>query len=272
MTKIALVTGATSGIGAATALALARDGYAVYGAGRRLDRLVPLEASGVRPVALDLTDDASIVAAVEHVLGEEGRIDLLVNNAGYGSYGAIEDVPLAEARRQVEVNLFGLARLIQLVVPSMRERRSGRIVNVTSIGGKFASSFGGWYHATKFAVEGLSDALRQEVAPFGIDVVVIEPGGIETEWAGIALETAVAASGEGAYAERVHRMARAMSGQSGRIRGSKPQVVANAIARAARVRRPRTRYAMGFGAKPILFARRVLSDRAVDRLLGRMLG
>ena len=180
MTLVALVTGASSGIGAATARRLARAGFVVYGAARRLDRLAALEGEGVRPLALDVTDDASMVAAVERVVAEQGRIDVLVNNAGYGSYGAVEDVPQEEARRQIEVNLFGLARLIQLVLPAMRAQGSGRIVNVTSMGGRIATAFGGWYHASKHAVEGLSDSLRQEVARFGIDVVVIEPGGIRT--------------------------------------------------------------------------------------------
>ena len=271
MNRVALVTGASSGIGAATARRLARAGLTVYGAARRLDRLAELAADGVRAVELDVTSDDSMTAAVDHVLSEAGRIDVLVNNAGYGSYGAIEDVPMAEARRQIEVNLFGLARMIQLVVPGMRGRGGGTIVNITSIGGKITTPLGGWYHASKFAVEGLSDALRTELAPFGIDVVVIEPGGIATEWGDIAMESAKAASGDGAYAERVGAASTAMEGPIAQ-RGSDPDVVARTIERAVTAGRPRTRYAVGFMAKPSLIARRVLPDRAMDWIQTRMLG
>ncbi|NMD47371.1 MAG: SDR family NAD(P)-dependent oxidoreductase [Propionibacterium sp.] len=271
MNRVALVTGASSGIGAATARRLARAGLTVYGAARRLDRLAELAADGVRAVELDVTSDDSMTAAVDHVLSEAGRIDVLVNNAGYGSYGAIEDVPMAEARRQIEVNLFGLARMIQLVVPGMRGRGGGTIVNITSIGGKITTPLGGWYHASKFAVEGLSDALRTELAPFGIDVVVIEPGGIATEWGDIAMESAKAASGDGAYAERVAAASAAMEGPIAQ-RGSDPDVVARTIERSVTAGRPRTRYAVGFMAKPSLIARRVLPDRSMDWIQTRMLG
>ncbi|MFT4109292.1 oxidoreductase [Propionicimonas sp.] len=273
MTSVVLVTGASSGIGAATARRLARAGHVVYGAARRIDRLAALQGDGVRPLLLDVTDEASMVAAVERVLAEQGRIDALVNNAGYGSYGAIEDVPQDEARRQLEVNLFGLARLIQLVLPGMRAQHSGRIVNVTSIGGRIATAFGGWYHASKHAVEGLSDSLRQEVAGFGIDVVVIEPGAIRTEWAGIAAQTGMAASGGGAYAERANVAAGRLGGDASPAGlGSDPDVVARAIERAVTTPRPRTRYAVGGGAKPVLFARRVLPDRAMDAIFARVIG
>lgn len=270
MERIALVTGASSGIGAATARRLARAGFVVYGAARRLDRLAELAGDGVRPMALDVTSDESMVAAVDQVLAESGRIDVLVNNAGYGAYGAIEDVPMAEARRQIEVNLFGLARMIQLVLPTMRRQGSGTIVNITSMGGKITTPFGGWYHASKFAVEGLSDALRSEVASFGIDVVVIEPGNIATEWGGIAMDSARGMSGHGAYAERVDAMAAAMDGPVARF-GSDPDVVAKAIERAVTARRPRTRYAVGAMAKPALAARKVLPDRAMDWLQTKIL-
>jgi hypothetical protein len=169
MSKIALVTGASAGIGEATARALVAAGYKVFAGARRLDRMAGLAALGATLLKLDLTDDASIVAAIEAIKSGAGRIDVLVNNAGYGSYGALEDVPLDEARRQFDVNVFGLARLCQLVLPIMRAQKSGKIVNVTSIGGKIWEPLGSWYHATKFAVEGLSDCLRVEVGHFGID-------------------------------------------------------------------------------------------------------
>ena len=267
--RVALVTGASSGIGATTAKHLAKAGFLVYAAARRTDRLEELRRARIRPLSMDVTDDDSMTAGVRQVLGDAGRIDALVNNAGYGSYGAVEDVPLDEARRQFDVNLFGMARLTQLVLPGMRERGSGRVVNVSSMGGRFAAPFGGWYHATKFAVEGFSDALRQELAPFGVQVVVIEPGGIRTEWGGIAADSALQQSGEGAYGPRVQRVVSALSG-SERF-GSQPSVVARAITRAVTAKRPRTRYAIGAGAKPVIIARRLLPDRAMDAVLARAL-
>jgi NAD(P)-dependent dehydrogenase (short-subunit alcohol dehydrogenase family) len=197
MGKTAFITGASSGIGMEAARGLLAAGYVVYAGARRIDRMAPLAGAGARLLSLDVTDDASMIAAVKTILGDTGRIDVLVNNAGYGSYGALEDVPIAEARRQFEVNLFGLARLSQLVLPTMRVRRAGRIVNISSIGGAFGEPFGSWYHATKFALEGLSDSLRMEVRRFGIDVVVIQPGAIVSEWNGIARDGLARHSGDG---------------------------------------------------------------------------
>jgi NAD(P)-dependent dehydrogenase (short-subunit alcohol dehydrogenase family) len=269
--KVAIVTGASSGIGEATARHLRSLGYRVYAAARRVDRMAPLRAAGIDVAALDVTDEASLTAFVEQVIAEAGRIDVLVNNAGYGSYGAVEDVPLAEARRQFDVNVFGLARLTQLVLPHMRAQRGGRIVNISSIGGKIYEPLGGWYHATKFAVEGLSDSMRVELAPFGIDVVVVEPGAIKTEWGGIAADSALSVSGTTAYGEQAAMVANLLNAAESNPRlVSPPEVVARAIGRAVTARRPRTRYAVGGGAKPILLLRRLLSDRAFDRLIVRM--
>ncbi len=272
MNRIALVTGASSGIGEATARALIADGFRVYAAARRLDRMAGLAKAGAALLPLDLTDDASVVAAVDAIRLAEGRLDVLVNNAGYGSYGAIEDVPLEEARRQCEVNLFGLARLCQLVLPMMRAQKSGKIVNITSIGGKIWEPFGGWYHATKFAVEGLSDCLRMETAPFGINVIVIEPGAIRTEWSGIAADSLLKTSGDTAYGPDARNYAGFLTGAAAGRVGSPPDVVAGTILGAIRARRPRTRYATGGGARGILFLRRVLSDRMFDGLMRRMSG
>ncbi len=177
-TAVALVTGASSGIGEATARRLHGLGYTVYAVARRVERMSDLAALGIRTVQADLTDDASMVALIDKIIADTGQLDVLVNNAGYGSYGALEEVPLDEARRQVEINVFSLARLTQLALPHMRARRSGYVINVSSMGGKFGEPLGSWYHATKYAVEGLSDSLRPELAPFGIHVVVIEPGAI----------------------------------------------------------------------------------------------
>jgi short-subunit dehydrogenase len=263
-TKIALVTGASSGIGEATAIALQKNGYQVYAAARRLERMRPLEALGIRPVRLDVTDDAVMQETVQAIHHEAGAIDVLVNNAGYGSYGAIEDVPMAEAHRQIEVNLFGLARLTQLVLPAMRQQHSGKIVNVTSIGGKIATPFGGWYHASKFAVEGLSDSLRNEVRQFGIDVIIIEPGGIQTEWGDIAMDNMMKASQHSAYQNLAEKTVRAFSGTT--ASNTDPSVIANLIVKAVAARRPRPRYRAGYMSW-IVALRRFISDELFDRLV-----
>ena len=186
--KVILLTGASSGIGRETAIRLARQGHHVYGAARRLQLLQSLQAQGVHPLQLDVTDPSSCAAAVQAVVSAEGRIDVLVNNAGYGHFGAVEDVPLSEARRQLEVNLFGLACLTRLVLPHMRHQHSGRIINTSSIGGHFTSYLGAWYHVSKYAVEAFSDALRMELRPHGIHVVLIEPSSIRTPWGEIAAQ------------------------------------------------------------------------------------
>jgi short-subunit dehydrogenase len=195
-----------------------------------------------------------------------------VNNAGYGSYGAVEDVPLEEARRQFEVNLFGAARLIQFVLPGMRERRSGTIVNISSMGGKIHTPFGAWYHGTKFALEAVSDCLRIETKPFGIDVVVIEPGGIRTEWSGIAADHLRETSGHGPYAKQAQAVAAAFSSEAMAKRSSPPEVIAKTVTKAVTARRPKTRYAVGSGAKPLIFIRRWLPDRAYDAFIRRASG
>lgn len=210
MSKITLVTGASSGIGAMTARELSKAGFIVYAAARRVDKMEELKKDGIRPISMNLTKDESMVACVESILKESGRTDVLVNNAGYGSYGAIEDVPMEEAKRQFEVNLFGMARLIQLVTPEMRANHYGKIVNVSSMGGKIWTKFGGWYHATKFAVEGFSDCLRMELAPFGIDVVGVEPSGIETDWGIIAANHLKETAKGGAYEQYANKAADGM--------------------------------------------------------------
>lgn len=226
-----------------------------------------LTTSGIRILAMDVTDDVSMQAGIDAIIAEAGRIDVLVNNAGYGSYGAVEDVPMAEAHAQFDVNVFGAVRLTQLALPHMRAQRSGTIVNITSMGGKIHTPLGAWYHGTKFALEAISDCLRMEVQPFGIDVVVIEPGGIKTEWAGIAAEKLVQTSGKGPYAVQAKAMANSMIGESSRKMQSPPQIIADTIAKAVSARRPRTRYAIGFGARPMIFMRGILSDRAFDGLM-----
>jgi NAD(P)-dependent dehydrogenase (short-subunit alcohol dehydrogenase family) len=270
--KTALVTGASSGIGEAIALKLADLGYTVYGAARRMDRLDQLSGRGVAALAMDVTDEQSMKDGVDRVIAETGRINVLVNNAGYGSYGAIEDVPIEEARRQFEVNVFGAAALMQLVLPHMRSQRSGTIVNITSMGGKIYTPLGGWYHGTKFALEALSDCLRLELKEFGIHVVVVEPGAIETEWGAIAAQSLREVSSAGAYAHQAQVMGKLLSGEAGPRRSSPPSVIADVVAKAVTSKRPKTRYAAGFGARPAIAMRRVLPDRGFDAAITRTMG
>ena len=266
MTKVILITGASSGIGFDAAEAFAQQGHRVYAAARRVDRMEPLKALGVVPIRMDVTDSASMEAGVQAILEAEGRIDALVNNAGYGYFGAIENVTLEEARRQLEVNVFGLARLCQLVLPSMRKQGSGRIVNISSVAGKTVLYFGGWYHVSKYSVEALSDALRMEVKPFGIDVALIEPGGIRTDWGLIAADHLAASSKGTPYEAEGLRESETMRKAYSSQLLSKPSVVTRAISRAVNSRRPRTRYRIGFGSGALVFFHSILPDRWWDAL------
>ncbi|HEX7740653.1 MAG TPA: oxidoreductase, partial [Marmoricola sp.] len=270
--KVALVTGGSSGIGECTAQELLKAGFTVYAVARRVDRMQALADAGVHTFAMDVTDDASMVAGIERIIDEHGRIDVLVNNAGYGSYGAVEDVTLDEAKRQFDVNVFGLARLIQLVTPHMRDQRSGRIINISSIGAHFYEPFGAWYHATKFAVNGLSDSLRLELHPFGIDVITIEPAGIITEWNEIARDSLLETSGNGPYAKYAKRAYDVMKGIDRPATSSTPDVVGRKIAKAATTARPLSRYRVGKGASMITNGRRMTPDLIFDQVVGRIFG
>ncbi len=261
---VALVTGGSSGIGASAAVLLAGQGFTVYATARRVERLATLTGHGVHTVAADLTDPSAPADLVARVADEQGRLDVLVNNAGYGAYGSLEEMPMREARRQVEVNLFALAGLTQAVLPLMRSQRSGRIINISSIGGRFGEPLGGWYHATKFAVEGLSDSLRLELAPHGIDVVVVQPGAIATDWGPAAAAALQATSGSGAYTEQARLGAAVLTATN--TRAVQADVIGDVIVRAATARRPRTRYVAPRSAAVLLLMRRWLPDRAFDRL------
>lgn len=263
--KVALVTGASAGIGKSIVRRLLNDGWRVYGAARRLDKMADIQSEGAKVLSLDVSSGESMRAVVDSLLAAEGRIDALVNNAGYGSYGAIEDVPLSEARRQFEVNVFGLMRLTQLVLPTMRESRSGTIVNISSMGGRIWMPIGGWYHATKHAVEALSDALRLETRPFGIRVVVVQPGSIKSEWGGIAADNLLKHSKDTAYKALVEPMARGLRTPPF---AAPPDVVARAVSKAVNSRKPRRRYATPMDAKLFIFLRWLLPEGAWERLIG----
>lgn len=265
--KRVLVTGASSGIGYDTAKALAAAGYEVFAAARRVELMEPLREFGVTPVHLDVTSEDSIAACLAIV----GQVDVLVNNAGYGYFGAIENVPLDDARRQLEVNLFGLAALCRAVLPGMRSRGKGRIINVSSVAGRGVLYFGGWYHVSKYAVEAFSDALRMEMKPFGVDVVLVEPGGIHTDWGVIAADHLHDSSIGTPYEEPALNQARTMKWAYSRRLLSEPVVVQRAIVRAVRAHRPRTRYVVGFGARALLLTHALLPTRwwdAIARLGG----
>lgn len=261
--KVALVTGASSGIGNAIARSLHRNGVIVYAGARRVSRMNDLDDLGITTLALDVTDPISVENVVDRIVSETGRIDILVNNAGYGLMGALEDVPMDQARDQFDVNLFGAARLIQSVLPMMRQQHSGRIINITSVDGKVAQPLASWYVASKFALEGLSDALRLELDPLGIQTVVIEPGAIQSEWADIAAEHLRTTSGQGPYKPTANRAAAILT--VAKQFSSKPRVIARLVDRAALSRRPKTRYHAGSGSQ-VLVARRFLSDKTIDHL------
>lgn len=266
------MTGASSGIGEATALALAADGFTVYAGARRVERMQPLTEHGIVPIALDVTDDASMTSVVAQIRAEAGPVQVLVNNAGYGSYGSVEDVSMAEARRQIEVNVFGLARMTQLVLPDMRGAGDGYIVNISSIGGTFGEPLGAWYHASKYAVEGFTDSLALEVAPFGIKAVTVQPGAIITEWAGIAEQHATEMSGSGAYAAQVESRVKNVSAERLERFGSKPSVVADRIVKIVNTARPKYRYAVGGGAPALTRVRKVVPERVFYGVVKRLMG
>lgn len=270
--QVILLTGASSGIGYDTAVALAQQGHKVYAAARRVDRMEPLRQYGIVPLKMDVTDEQSMQQGVQTVLDQSGRIDVLINNAGYGYFGAVENVPMDDARHQLEVNVFGLARLCQLVLPAMRAQRSGRIINTASVAGRSVFYYGGWYHVSKYAVEALSDALRMELKPFGIDVVIIEPGAIKTNWGIIAADHLTETSKGTAYEETGTMMANNLRNMYLSNAISDPAVVRKAIVRAVSARRPCTRYRIGRMANAIVFFHWLLPTRCWDaflRLMGR---
>ena len=269
-----LITGCSSGIGEATARRLLALGHTVYATARRPQTLEHLAADGAQVLALDVTDEESMVAAVAAVIADHGRVGALVNNAGYGAYGAIEDVGLATVRAQFETNVFGMARLTQLVLPSMREHGCGRIIMMSSMGGRFTFPFGGYYHASKYAVEAFSDALRVEVKPFGIKVSIIEPGLITTRFSATAAGTLGAATpAQSAYAgaAKVVDTTIARSYANPKMTAG-PDAVAKAVAHAVSARRPRTRYVVTGAARALIAARALTPGRVWDRIVAAGFG
>ena len=265
--KTALVTGASSGMGKVIARRLIQDGYQVYAAARSVEKMNDLAQLGARPLRMDISRDEDILAAVDTIVSQTGGVDVLVNNAGFGLYGPVEEIGIDEARYQFEVNVFGAARLTPLLLPAMRARRSGYIINITSIGGKIYTPLGAWYHATKHALEGWSDCLRLEVAEFGIKVVIVEPGLIETGFGDVVSGNIVKRSANGPYARLVEKVAKSVKNAYGNGRGSDPKVIADVVARAVKSPHPRTRYAAGKYARMLIGMRVWLGDRLFDRII-----
>ena len=272
-TKVALVTGASSGIGEAIAVRLASHGIKTYGAARRTEQMKQLEKAGGHPIKIDLADSVSIEVAVSSILAENGGVDVLVNAAGTALYGSVEEIPMAEVRSLFEANLFGAAALIQQLAAQMRARRSGTIINITSVAGVVSSPYGAWYHATKFAFEGFSASLRQELSPFGVDVVIIRPDAIRTGWRAIAGKTLLAHSGEGPYAKATQTAyAKIMSAQFEKHL-SDPSVVADVVDNILSAKRPKPVYMVPRMAKVLLTISALMgSDRNRDAFVRRFFG
>lgn len=270
--RAVLITGCSTGIGRATAERLGENAnWTVYATARRPETLAELEAKGCRTLAVDVCDESSMIAAVNTIESEHGAVSALVNNAGYGLEGAAETTPMDEIRRQFETNFFGLVRLCQLVLPGMRQQRFGRIVNVSSVGGKLTFPGGAYYHASKHAVEAFSDALRFEVRGFGIDVIVVEPGLIKTAFADTS-GGLMAVHDDGPYATFnaavAKTVAQSFEGIRGKLAGAVgPESVARAIESAISSRRPRTRYRITSGARMVLTTRKLLPDRGWDAFM-----
>jgi NADP-dependent 3-hydroxy acid dehydrogenase YdfG len=254
--KIALVTGASSGIGKATVELLARNGYFVFAMARRMDRLEQLRSDQIEPICLDVTNAKAIRAVVDHIILTKGRIDVLVNNAGFGQLGAIECVSMEDAHQQFEVNVFGYACFMQAVLPYMREQKSGKIINISSILGRIAIP--GWYAASKHAVEALSEALRSEVLELGINVVVIAPGLIKTEFAAKEFELLNTVEHAPIYQKLLTGLHHLMAGEP---RAPGPEIIAKAVLHAVTTSIPPVRYALPADSKTAVIARWLLGDR-----------
>ncbi|WP_111671060.1 oxidoreductase [Algoriphagus litoralis] len=265
--KVILITGASSGMGKETAKALIGQGHTVYTVARRIEQMQDLESLGGYPIQMDVTNERDIQNVVDTIILKEGKIDVLWNNAGYGLYGAVEDIPVDEARKQFEVNLFGLASVTQKVLPSMRKAKSGTIINTSSMGGKMYTPLGAWYHASKHAVEGLSDCLRLELKEFNIHVVVLEPGIIVTEFGDVMLQNISAFSSKGYYASLTGKLIAATKKMYDSGRGSKATVIANTVSKIVKSEKPKTRYRVGLWAKPMVWMRIYLGDSLFDKIV-----
>lgn len=263
--KVILVTGASSGMGKLSAQDLIKAGHTVYAVARSVDKMKDLEAMGGHVMKMDVTNEEDIERVVAKVIEEQGRIDVLWNNAGYGLYGPVEDLSMEKAQQQFEVNVYGVARLTKKVLPYMRRQKDGLIINTSSMGGKIYTPLGAWYHASKHAIEGFSDCLRMEVKEFGIKVVVLEPGMINTGFNATVGQNFSYESKNGAYSRLVNGYIKAM--ENNPTPGSSPEVISRTVLKIINARNPKTRYLVGRGGKLLVGIRRIFGDRFFDRMM-----
>lgn len=264
MKKVVLITGASAGMGKDAAIRLIKEGYVVYGAARRLAQMDDLVALGGHAIQMDILDEQAIDNTVQRIMEEQGRLDVLINNAGYAVWGAVETISMEDARRQFDVNIFGLASLTKKVIPIMRAQKSGKIINLSSMGGRMYTPYGAWYHATKHALEGWSDCLRVELKEFGIDVVIIEPGAINTEFGEVMMDSMLERAKGTPYEKKVSAMHQATIEMYEKKAGSPPSVITKLILKAIRSKYPKTRYVGGKFAKPMLFIRKWFGEKLFE--------
>ena len=267
MNKVVLITGASSGIGKDTALSLIKEGHIVYGVARRLEMMQDIIQAGGHAIKMDILKERNIDEVVNQIIKEQKRIDILINNAGYGLWGAVETISIAEAKRQFDVNIFGLAYLTKKIIPLMRKQKSGKIINMSSMGGKVYTPFGAWYHATKYALEGWSDCLRIELKSFGIDVILIEPGVIKTEFQDVMMDSTVERSIGTPYEKKLKALEKATQEMYARGIGSPPSTITKLIIKAINSHNPKRRYVGGLFAKPMLFIKKWFGDKMYEKAI-----
>jgi len=265
--KVVLITGASSGIGKDTALSLIKEGHIVYGVARRLEMMQDIIQAGGHAIKMDILKEKNIDEVVNQIIKEQKRIDILINNAGYGLWGAVETISIAEAKRQFDVNIFGLAYLTKKIIPLMRKQKSGKIINMSSMGGKVYTPFGAWYHATKYALEGWSDCLRIELKSFGINVILIEPGVIKTEFQDVMMDSTVERSIGTPYEKKLKALEKATQEMYERGIGSPPSTITKLIVKAINSHHPKRRYVGGLFAKPMLFIKKWFGDKMYEKAI-----
>ena len=267
MKKVILITGASSGIGKDTALSLIKEGHVVYGVARRLEMMKDIVQAGGHAIKMDILKERNIDNVVNQIIKEQSRVDVLINNAGYGLWGAVETISIDEAKRQFDVNIFGLAYLTKKIIPIMRKQKSGKIINMSSMGGKVYTPFGAWYHATKYALEGWSDCLRIELKSFGIDVILIEPGVIKTEFQDVMMDSTVERSIGTPYEKKLKALEKATQEMYARGIGSPPSTITKLIIKAINSHNPKRRYVGGLFAKPMLFIKKWFGDKMYEKAI-----
>ena len=267
MKKVILITGASSGIGKDTALSLIKEGHVVYGVARRLEMMKDIVRAGGHAIKMDILKERNIDDVVNQIIKEQSRVDVLINNAGYGLWGAVETISIDEAKRQFDVNIFGLAYLTKKIIPIMRKQKSGKIINMSSMGGKVYTPFGAWYHATKYALEGWSDCLRIELKSFGIDVILIEPGVIKTEFQDVMMDSTVERSIGTPYEKKLKALEKATQEMYARGIGSPPSTITKLIIKAINSPNPKRRYVGGLFAKPMLFIKKWFGDKMYEKAI-----